>query len=421
MQILKFGGAAVKDAPAIKNVAAIVQQYAQSPYLIVVSAMGKTTNALEHLLQLYWNQQQGGAEALEQLKKQHHAVVSELLGQAHSLHEELANLWMDLEFYLDNAHYHPYDYAYDQIVCFGELAATKILSRYLQEAIPNKWLDARNLVLTSDQYRSAEVQWPETIMAIERKVAPYLDGMPVVTQGFIGATPHGFSTTLGREGSDYSASIFAYALEADEVIVWKDVPGVLNADPRIFKDTIKFDSLSYHEAMEMTFYGAKVLHPRTIKPLQEKSIPLYVRSFLEPEKTGSRIDQSGAEPTTAPVIIAKPQQMLVKLSTKDYSFIAAPTLSTIFQELANARLTLNLMNTSAITFSFCSDHEPEKLAALKERLADQFDISTQAPLSMLTVRYYNQPMVDQLTRGYQVLLENSSGRTIQMVLREDEA
>ena len=416
MQILKFGGAAVKDAEGIRNVASIIQQYARPPYVIVTSAMGKTTNALEKVLLDYWEQVESCKEALDTLKEHHQSIASELLGDEDPLIEELSNLWMDLEFYLENAPHHPYNYAYDQVVSYGELVSSKILSRYLQSVISNKWLDARNLVLTTDQYRSAEVQWPETTKAINRKLEPILADTPVVTQGFIGATPKGVTTTLGREGSDYSASIFAYALDAQEVVTWKDVPGILNADPRIFKDTIKIDTLSYQEAMEMTFYGAKVLHPRTIKPLQEKSIPLSVRSFLEPDNQGSRIENTDNEIPNTPVIIAKPQQMLVQLSTRDYSFIAASTLSTIFQELASAGLTLNLMNTSAITFSFCSDYDEGKLAELKDQLSQEFEITTKAPLSMLTIRHYNQAVVEQLTVGHSVLLENSSGRTIQMVL-----
>lgn len=416
MQILKFGGAAVKDAEGIRNVVSVIQRYAQPPYVIVTSAMGKTTNALEELLQTYWDQAETVKADLDKLKDHHHSVASELLGKEHPLIEELANLWMDLEFYLENAPYHSYNYAYDQVVSYGELVSSKILSRYLQTLISNKWLDARNLVLTNDHYRSAEVKWPETTKAINRKLKTLLADTPVVTQGFIGATPQGITTTLGREGSDYSASIFAYALDAKEVITWKDVPGILNADPRIFKDTIKFDTLSYQEAMEMTFYGAKVLHPRTIKPLQEKSIPLIVRSFMEPDKQGSRIENNDTGIPDIPVIIAKPQQMLVQLSTRDYSFIAASTLSTIFQELASAGLTLNLMNTSAITFSFCSDYDVEKLAQIKNRLSSEFDVIIQAPLSMLTIRHYNRAMVEQLTKGHTVLVENSSGRTIQMVL-----
>lgn len=416
MQILKFGGAAVKDAEQIQNVANIIRDYAKPPYVIVVSAMGKTTNALETILNLYRTDSTEGYQALNALKTDHRDVVMNLLGTDTPLLEELEDLWMNLEFYLDHALDHDYDYVYDQVISFGELAATRILSRYLQQFRPNKWLDARNLVLTTEDYRSAEVLWESTNKAISRKLQPWMDEMPIVTQGFIGATPQGITTTLGREGSDYSASIFASGLEADEVIVWKDVPGVLNADPRTFTDTIKFDTLSYQEAMEMTFYGAKVLHPRTIKPLQQKGIPLFVRSFLEPGKAGTRIDETGEARTEAPVIISKPQQMLVKLTTVDYGFIAAANLSKIFQELANTYLTLNLMNTSAITFSFCSDYEPEKLEMLRSRLSSAFDLTVQAPLSMLTIRHYNKAIVDQLTREKVVLLENSNGNTIQMVL-----
>ena len=418
MQILKFGGAAVQDAEQIRNVAQIITQYAEEPYMVVVSAMGKTTNALEGILADYWYQR-GGQANLEALKSSHQGVVKKLMGDQSLLYEELENLWMDLEFYLDNAPEYPYNYAYDQVVSFGELAATKILSRYLQQTIPNKWLDARNLVLTTDHHRSAEVRWAETLQAIQRRLKPLLERMPVISQGFIGATPQGITTTLGREGSDYSASIFAYALKADQVTVWKDVPGILNADPRTFQDTIKFDTLSYQEAMEMTFYGAKVLHPRTIKPLQQEGIPLLVRSFREPAKPGTRIDLAGQAPTQAPVIIAKPQQMLVELSTKDYGFIAANNLSRIFRELAHIGLTLNLMNTSAITFSFCSDYEPEKLEQLRANLEDSFQVTARALLSMLTIRHYNRAIVDQLTRNETVLLENSSGSTIQMVLQRE--
>ena len=420
MQVLKFGGASVQDAEAVKNVTRIMRDYAKEPYLVVVSAMGKTTNALESILDAYIEGDDRLWEELEALKQFHYNIACELFQRDdHSIMDELENMLFDLEFYLEKSVNHSYDYLYDQIVSFGELLSTKIVSRYLNEqGITNKWIDARNFVLTGHNHRAATVYWDKTTEAIERKLSRLLDKMPVITQGFIGATEQKVTTTLGREGSDYSAGIFAYSLNAERVIVWKDVPGVLNADPRMFSDTVKFDSLSYGEAIEMTFYGAKVLHPRTIKPLQNKGIPLEVRSFINPEQPGTHIHERGQEPTAAPVIIFKSDQMLVKLSTLDYDFIAEENLSKVFRELANTGLTMNLMNTSAITFAFCTDRDDEKLHSLSEQLRTDFGIEQEVNLSLLTIRHFNRSIVEQMTKGKEVLLENSDGATIQMVLRE---
>ena len=419
MQILKFGGASVQDADAVRNVTNIIANKGEMPYLVVVSAMGKSTNALEQLLKACLNGDESFWNQLSELKQFHYDIARDLFGADHTgIMDELENLLFDLEFFLEKSTHQPYDFLYDQVVSFGELLATKIVSRYLNEqGITNKWIDARNFVLTDNDHRSAEVYWDKTTGAIERKLRPLLKEMPVITQGFIGATEHKVTTTLGREGSDYSAGIFAYALDAQKVIVWKDVPGVLNADPNTFKDTVKFDTLSYQEAIEMTFYGAKVLHPRTIKPLQNKGIPLEVRSFIHPDEKGTSIDQNGQSPTFAPVIIVKADQMLVKLSTLDYAFIAEENLSKIFGALAQAGLTMNLMNTSAITFAFCADNDEDKMGFLHENLKQDFAVEKEAYLELLTIRHFNRSIIDQMTKDKQILLENSDGETIQMVLR----
>ncbi len=420
MEIFKFGGASVKDAEAVRNITNILSEHAEFPYLVVVSAMGKTTNSLENLLKACLEGKEDFWDQLEQVKTFHYNIANELFGGNYSgIMDELENLLFDLEFFLEKSTNQPYDFLYDQVVSFGELLSTKIISRYLNvHGITNKWIDARNFVLTDNHHRSAEVFWDKTTEVIDRKLKSLIQQMPVITQGFIGATEHKVTTTLGREGSDYSAGIFAYALDAQKVTVWKDVPGVLNADPNAFKDTVKFDTLSYQEAIEMTFYGAKVLHPRTIKPLQNKDIPLEVRSFIHPEEKGTRIDKGGQSPTFAPVIIFKSDQMLVKLSTLDYAFIAEDNLSKIFKKLAEAGLTMNLMNTSAITFAFCADKDPEKFHRLNGSLRYDFSIEKEEGLELLTIRHFNRSVIDQMTKDKQVLLENSNGATIQMVLRD---
>ncbi len=419
MQVFKFGGASIKDARAISNVANIIRDKAEFPYIVVVSAMGKTTNSLEELLKASIEENPQFPEKLKDFKAFHYQVAKDLFGvHQSSIMDELENLLFDLEFYLEKSTEQSYDFLYDQVVSFGELLSTKIISRYLNEqGITNKWIDARNFVLTDQNHRSAEVFWDKTTDAIDRKLKGLVQEMPVITQGFMGATTHKVTTTLGREGSDYSAGIFAYALDAEKVVVWKDVPGVLNADPNVFKDTIKFDTLSYQEAIEMTFYGAKVLHPRTIKPLQNKCIPLQVRSFINPEEAGTAVYDKGQSPTSAPVIIFKAGQMLVKLSTLDYAFIAEENLSKIFSELAKAGLTMNLMNTSAITFAFCADKNDRKMEQLSEALKEDFGIEKEEELELLTIRHFNRTIIDQMTKDKQVLLENSDGETIQMVLR----
>jgi len=419
MQVFKFGGASVKDADAVRNVVEIIQNQAEPPYLVVVSAMGKTTNALEAILKACIDGNESLWQQVDELKAFNFSIARELFQGAHTgIMDELENLLFDLEFFLEHKpDDQQYGFLYDQVVSFGELLSSKIVSQYLKmQGITNKWIDARNFILTDRQHRAAAVNWDKTIEAIDRKLQNLVNDMPVITQGFLGATEQKETTTLGREGSDYSAGIFAYALDAEKVVVWKDVPGVLNADPYYFEDAVKFNTLSYQEAIEMTFYGAKVLHPRTIKPLQNKSIPLEVRSFIHPTERGTWIDEHGQSPTSAPVIIFQSKQALLKLSTLDYDFIAEEKLSTIFKHLAAAGLTINLMNTSAITFAFCTEMDAEKIAAFYEGLKADFAMESKEDLELLTIRHFNRSIIEELVSGKQILLENNDGETIQMVL-----
>lgn len=422
MKILKFGGASVKDAGAVKNVAEILKNYIDQPVVVVLSAIGKTTNALERLLDTFLQGSSDFTSHLNALKTHHFSIAKELFPEENNeIYQELENIFLDLEFYFDNETEKDYGFLYDQVVSTGELLSTKILSSYLNRVnIRNKWLDSRNFIITDEFHREARVNWDNTVRLIQRKLQPVIEKTPVVTQGFIGSTETKITTTLGREGSDYSAAIFAYTLNASEVLIWKDVPGVLNADPKKVKKTQKFESLSYQEAIEMSFYGSKVLHPKTIKPLQNKSIPLEVKSFLEPLKKGTLIVADSPYKEKVPVIIIKENQLLLSLSTRDYSFIAKENLRKIFTELVNLGINMNLMNTSAITFSLSVDNEPFKIEKLVASLEDDFRINTTSNLQLLTIRHYNNSIVKQMTRDKEVLLENINGVTVRLVLKKSK-
>src|SRR6201746_1416652 len=349
MLVFKFGGASVKDAAGIVNLGKVVNMYAGKPLLSVVSAMGKTTNALEKLTKAYVNQTDDLHDNYEEIKQYHYQTIAELFDANAPVFDEVANTFVEIDWMIEDEPHDDYDFIYDQIVSIGELVSTRIIAAYLNQAgIKTQWLDVRGYIHTDNNYREGNVYWDKTKESINQDIPKLLDKAVVVTQGFLGGTSENFTTTLGREGSDYTASIFASCLGAESVTTWKDVSGILNADPKHFEDTIKFDELTYTEAIEMTYYGATVIHPKTIKPLQNAKIPLLVKSFYSPDAPGTVISEKWHHLFKKPVIIIKQDQVLLSLSTKDYSFITEDHLSDIFGKFAKSHVKINMMQTSAL-------------------------------------------------------------------------
>lgn len=420
MMVFKFGGASVKDANAVKNVVDIIQNYKDESLVVIISAMDKTTNHLEKLLEKYLHERDAFPAYLKKIKDFHYGIIDELFDQDYSIvYDDIESQFLDLEFYFDFDSNKEQDetYLYDQVVSYGEVLSTKIVSHYLlYQGFKNKWIDARNMVITDREFKNASVDWETTTALLQRKLKHILKNFPIITQGFIGSTIDRHTTTLGREGSDFSAAIFAHALDAKAVKIWKDVPGILNADPKKFEDTVKFDELSYQEAIEMAYYGAKVLHPKTIKPLQNKQIPLEVRSFIEKDQKGTFIEEDVAVNKRIPIIISKENQALIRLSSRDFSFMEEHNLSKIFKSMSEHGTHLNVMKTSAISFSFATDDKKEALNGLINCLSDSFEVSYTAGLSLITVRYYNKKTIEKLTQNKKVLLEQVGENTIQLIV-----
>ena len=421
MQVFKFGGASVKDAEAVKNVVKVLKQFPGEPLGIVVSAMGKTTNELERLAKAFFYKTENPEEILDEIKQFHFKICNDLFSSPnHPVYTDLENTFVELHWSIEDEPTHSFDFEYDQIVSIGEVVSTKIVSAYLNEAgINNKWIDIRGIIQTDNTYREGKVDFELTESLIKKIVLPQLNMTPVfVTQGFIGGTSENFTTTLGREGSDYTASILAYCLDAKSVTIWKDVPGVLNADPKWFNQTKKIDELSYHDAIELTYYGATVIHPKTIKPLQNKNIPLYVRSFLAPAEKGTVI-KDGEKRLNIPSYIFKIDQVLISIQPKDFSFIAEDNLSDIFEMFSKHGVKINLMQLSAISFSVCCDDDQLKIKALVGDLQTVFKVLYNSGLELMTVRYYTHETIDLLTRHKIILLEQRSRFTVQMVMKNE--
>ena len=421
MEVFKFGGASVKDAGGIKNVAKIISLHADKSLVIVVSAMGKLTNALEQLTDAYVAQAENTLEIFEKIKEYHHQILIELFeDENHSVFDEIANTFIEIDWMLEDEPHPDYDFNYDQIVSIGELLSSKILSAYLKTCgLSNTWLDARGCVQTDNTYREGKVDWLKTREAIQKSI-PFADDVNsahrFVTQGFIGGTSENFTTTLGREGSDYTAAIFASCLDCPSVTIWKDVPGVLNADPKWFEETEKIDQLSYQDAIELTYYGATVIHPKTIKPLQNKDIKLFVRSFINPEEPGTVISNLENNLPVASFIF-KMNQVLISIFPKDFSFIVEENLSQIFQLFHDHRIKINTMQNSAISFSVCVDQNEKKIQALIADLKQQYKVKYNNNLEMVTIRWYNQSTIDRVIENKQILLEVKSRHTCQIVMK----
>ncbi|TND08814.1 MAG: aspartate kinase [Bacteroidetes bacterium] len=421
MKVFKFGGASVKDAAAVKNVAGILGMFPGEKIIVVISAMGKTTNALERLVDALFYKKENPANVLDEIKTYHFDIIGQLFPDgSHPLYDEIHNCFVELEWALEGEPEQSYDCEYDQVVSMGEIIATKIVSAYLREAgVKNKWWDVRDFIKTDNTYREGKVDWELTEQMIVSQLVPHLDAKEnniVVTQGFLGVTSENFTTTLGREGSDYTAAILAWCTNAESVTIWKDVPGVLNADPKWFDDTRLIAQLSYQDAIELAYYGATVIHPKTIKPLQNKKITLYVRSFLKPGEPGTMIRDEQA-PLPIPCFIFKIGQVLISISPKDFSFIVEENLRDIFDLFYRHGVRINTMQNSAISFSVCVDNNERKLPGLIETLQKNYRVLYNEHLELVTIRYYDQATIDRVTTGKKTLLEVRSRYTVQMVMK----
>lgn len=419
LKVFKFGGASVKDAKSIQNVAGILEKYKDESLLIVVSAMGKTTNALEEVTKAYYKKTGEAQKLMEEVKQSHYRMMAELFGtEKHDAFVEVNDIFVEADWVLEDEPEDSYDYIYDQIVSLGELVSTKILAAYLNgKGLATQWLDARDVILTDDIYREGWVQWDETQKRADRTAKPMLEaGGFVVTQGFIGSTTENTTTTLGREGSDYTAAIFSYCLDAESMSIWKDVPGVLTADPRLFDNVTKLDELSYREAIEMTYYGAKVIHPKTIKPLQNKSIPLFVKSFINPEGKGTMIAPD-VEDNYPPMVAIENNQALLNISTRDFSFVAEQHISDLFNQITAHRLHVNMMQNTAISFRICVTDQDGKVQDFAKAIEDKFKVRIEPNLELITVRHYNKQTLNDLRADKVVLTENKIRKTVQMVVK----
>jgi aspartate kinase len=422
MKVFKFGGASVKDASAVKNAGEILKQFEGEKLVVVISAMGKTTNGLEKVVNACYNKTGDALLILEEIKSFHEKIMSELFeNEQHEVYQKVNNLFVEIEWVIEDEP-RGYDFIYDQIVSFGELISTTIVSSWLNEnGINNSWLDIRDCLLTDNNYREAKVDWKQSEVLFNEKVSGLLKtNSIIITQGFIGNTSENFTTTLGREGSDYTAAIIAHIMNAESVTIWKDVPGVLNADPKFFNDAQKLEQLSYLDAIELAYYGASVIHPKTIKPLENKNIPLHVRSFLQPAAKGTTIGKDLQTKPLVPSFIFKTNQVLISIAAKDFSFIAEENLSSIFGTFAEIGIKLNLMQNSAISFSVCIDDDQFKVPKLIERLKEDYRVRYNSDLQLYTIRHYYPSTIETLSTGRDILLEQRSRNTAQLVMKAEE-
>ncbi len=446
MKVYKFGGASVKDVEGLKRVADILSS-TKGDVIVVVSAMGKTTNALEKLVPKLSVVEM--EKLIGEIEEYHLALARAVkLPHWHSVNVELERDFRELRVFVQEFNSENYDERYDHIVSMGEVMSTHIVSGYLKgEGINNEWIDARNVIMTDDTHRDAKVDFEKTEKQVKSQIVKSIkQNRIVVTQGFIGKSDKQHPVTLGREGSDYTAAIIAYCTDAESVTIWKDVPGVLNADPKKFADTVKLDHISYQDAIELAYYGASVIHPKTIKPLQNKNIPLFVKSFTDPTAAGTCID-TDSSPLSVPCYISKTNQVLLSLSPKDFSFIAEENLSLIFDCFAKHKVKVNMMQHSAINFSVCIDNDerfvgvvgvdprvnpigatrdllgsthgstPTGTTALLDELRTNYRVLYNDNVELFTIRYYDQPTIDKLTKDRNILLEQRSRYTVQMVLK----
>jgi len=410
MKVYKFGGASVKDAEGVRNICQLLLNEVTEPLAIVVSAMGKTTNMLEKVVNDYYAI---NSPTLDEVKHYHYSIIEELFDKSHSIFDEVNNLFVEIEWAIEDAPTSTFAYEYDQIVSVGELLSTKIVSAFLeQEGFANKWIDARDIIRTDNNYRNARIDWKLTQQQIAKHI-PYNEVF--LTQGFIGCTTENFTTTLGREGSDFTAAILGFTLDAEEVTIWKDVEGMLNADPRYFDDAQLLNQLSFIEAIELAYYGAKVIHPKTIQPLKEKNISLRVKSFHHPSERGTIIFEGAEMKPLMPSFIIKENQILISISANDLSFIVEDHLSYIFSLFAKYGLAINMMQNSAVSFSVCVDSDSRKATELISELKEEFKVQYNDQLTLCTIRHYDQAAIDKVVDEKNILVEQKSRQTIQFV------
>lgn len=415
MYVFKFGGASVKDAASVRNVASIIEKNNKEKLIVVVSAMGKTTNALEKVVDAYFNKSDYNA-ILNEVLGNHIKIISELFADKTAAENEVKKLVEKTTSFLNWNNSTQFNFVYDQVVSLGEYISTVILSHYLKSIhVSNTWVDAKHLIHTDNNYTDANILWKETETQTKKVVEAISN--TIITQGFIGSTSEMLATTLGREGSDYTAAILSYCVDAEKMVIWKDVKGVYNADPKLFPEATIIRKLSFKETIEMTFYGAQVIHPKTIKPIQNKNISLQVRSFIDTEDEGTIIQANADLSSIPPVIVLKSQQVFLSFSVKDFSFLSEANLGKIISTFAKHSLRINLMQNRAISFSVCTDFKYGKIDAVVEELEDFFDIERNDTLQLLTVRHYNSDTLSKITEGKKIILTQKSIDTIQYLIQ----
>ncbi|MFN3967611.1 aspartate kinase [Flavobacterium sp.] len=417
MRIFKFGGASVKDAEGIKNVFSVLEKVGHEDTLLVISAMGKTTNALEVVIKNYFEKSNELHSSLQEVKKYHYQILMDLFeDEEHDVYFAVNSHFADLEYFIRSSKSPNYNYVYDQVVSYGEILSTTIVSYYFAQAgLKNNWIDVRNFIKTDNTYRDANVDWEKTQQLISKGIKKKSLN---ITQGFLGSDENNFTTTLGREGSDYTAAIFAYCLNAESVTIWKDVPGVMNADPRYFENAILLNQISYREAIELAFYGATVIHPKTLQPLQKKEIPLHVKSFINPLLPGTSVSKGkDLEPQT-PCYIVKRDQLLISLSSIDFSFIMEENISEIFALFHQYKMKVSLIQNSAISFSVSIEDKFGNFNELKAILSKKFKVAYNENVSLYTIRHFNKEAAEMVEKGKTVLLKQISRETMQVVTKE---
>ncbi|MGC6525099.1 MAG: aspartate kinase [Flavobacteriaceae bacterium] len=416
MQILKFGGASVKDADGVRNLEKVLNVVGTKKTLIVISAMGKTTNAMEKVIDHYFNSKHQLQSSIQDVKKYHNAILLDLFeNESHEVFKVVSNLFQELSDFFSRNKSPDYSFVYDQTIGFGELVSTTIVSYYLNhKGVQNSWLDVRELIKTDNYYRDAKVQWEAT----QSKISSAVNGnILYITQGFLGSDTNNFTTTLGREGSDYTAAIFAYCLNAKSVTIWKDVPGVLNADPRYFENATLLHSLSYEEAIELSYYGASVIHPKTLQPLQRKEIPLFVKSFLNPKNNGTKVGKALELSPKVPCYILRNNQILISVSSLDFSYIVEENISHIFKLLHLHKMKVRSIQNSAISFSVCMENKYDHLEPLILQLKAKYDVKVDLDVKLYTIRHYNAEAIDEIEKNKTVLMKQITPETVQLITK----
>ncbi|PZO27975.1 MAG: aspartate kinase [Flavobacteriaceae bacterium] len=417
MRIFKFGGASVKDADGIKNVFSVLEKVGHEDTLLVISAMGKTTNALETVIKNYFEKSNELHASLQEVRKYHNQILMDLFDdEEHDVFYAVNSHFADLEYFIRSNKSPNYSFVYDQVVSYGEIISTTIVSHYFNHTgLKNNWIDVRNFIKTDNNYRDADVDWEKTQQLISKGVKKKALN---ITQGFLGSDENNFTTTLGREGSDYTAAIFAYCLSAESVTIWKDVPGVLNADPRYFENAVLLNQISYREAIELAFYGASVIHPKTLQPLQRKEIPLFVKSFINPLLPGTSVSKGADLEPQTPCFIVKKNQLLISLSSIDFSFIMEENISEIFALFHQYKIKVSLIQNSAISFSVCVEDKFGNFGELKNILSKKFKVAYNEDVSLYTIRHFDEKAAQIVENGKNVLVKQISRETMQLVTKE---